>query len=212
MRRAIGRAMSASALVPQFTLQRDVATAELKRQREGLDAEDRVSVSDQLTAAVARALVLHPRLNATLLAEQKEIVELAAINVGLAFAVDDGLISPPIMGADRLTLAQLAGTRREIGESVRSGTVAAAALAEVTFTISNLGPFGIDRFTALVVPPQAAIVAVGSTRPDGSLTLSLSCDHRVVDGAPGAEFLRDVAAGLEEPSWMLELGTAGVGA
>jgi Pyruvate/2-oxoglutarate dehydrogenase complex, dihydrolipoamide acyltransferase (E2) component, and related enzymes len=208
MRRAIGRAMTASAAIPQFTVERVVSTAALSDQRALFDAADRISFTDQLVAAVSRALVAHPRLNATIVPEDKIIVELASVNIGLAFAVDDGLISPPVMTADRLSLKDLSKARREIGEAVRSGNVSPAALAEVTFTISNLGPFGVDRFTALVVPPQAAILAVSAVNPEGRMSLSLSCDHRVVDGAPAAEYLRDVADALEEPGWMTELETA----
>jgi pyruvate dehydrogenase E2 component (dihydrolipoamide acetyltransferase) len=205
MRRAIGRAMSASAAIPQFTIERAVATTALADQRSQLDPEERVSLSDQLVAAVSRGLVLHPRLNATYLAEEKAILELAAINVGIAYAVDDGLISPPTRRSNELDLTQLARARHAAGKAVREGSVDAASLADVTFTISNLGPFGVDRFKALVVPPQAAILAIGAIDSKARMGLSLSCDHRVVDGAPGAEFLRDVAELLEDPAWMLRI-------
>ena len=214
MRRAIGRAMSLSATIPQFTLQRDVQTAFAAEHRAAFDAEARISLTDQLVAAVSRALSIHPRMNSILAESEKRIVELAAINVGIAYAIPDGLIAPPIMNANERTLPELSRERRAAAEAAAEGTVSAAALAEVTFTVSNLGPMGIKSFTALVVPPQAAILAVGATDAEGMMPLSLSCDHRIVDGAPAAEFLGSVVELLEQPTWMdsivsKEAGTVG---
>jgi pyruvate dehydrogenase E2 component (dihydrolipoamide acetyltransferase) len=197
--------MTASALVPQFALQRDVPIAALAEQRRGLDPDARISLTDQLVAAIARGLVEHPRLNAILIDDGKTILELAGINIGIAFAMPDGLVTPPILAADRLSLAELATERRAVGKAAAEGRLDAAVLAEVTFTLSNLGPFGISRFTALVAPPQAAILAVGAPAANGLLTLSLSCDHRVVDGAPAAECLATIAGLLEQPNWMRAL-------
>jgi pyruvate dehydrogenase E2 component (dihydrolipoamide acetyltransferase) len=204
MRRAIVRAMTASAQIPQFTLGRDVHAGPLAAVREHLGDARSVSLTDQIVAAVARSLVEHPRLNASYVEDEVAIIEHSQINVGIAVAIRDGLVTPPILDANRLSLFDLAAARREATSAVRDRRIDAASLAKVTFTISNLGPFGVDRFTALVVPPQAAILAVGAVS-DGRMCLSLSCDHRVVDGAPAAEFLRDVVAGLEEPEWMERL-------
>jgi pyruvate dehydrogenase E2 component (dihydrolipoamide acetyltransferase) len=201
MRRAIARSMSASAAIPQFTLDHEVNVAAVTAMRHGLPETSGVSVTDFITTAVARALVWHPRVNATYLGDEG-IRELAAINIGLVYAVADGLLTPPIRDANRLSLLELAMARHRLAEAVRDHRVSAAELADVTFTISNLGPLGIRRFRALVVPPQAAILAVGASTESGLVALSLSCDHRVLDGAPAAAFLRDVVELVEEPSWM----------
>ena len=203
-RRALVRAMVASAAIPQFTLQRDVRTVGLAALRERLDASDGVSMTDQIVATVAWALARHPRLNASYLDGENAIVEHPAVHVGIAIAVPDGIMNAPVLDADKLSLADLARERRAATTGVRERTIDAAVLFKTTFTISNLGPFGVDRFTALVVPPQAAILAVGAVTDD-RMCLSLSCDHRVVDGAPAAEFLRDVVERLEEPAWMTSL-------
>lgn len=206
-RRAVVRAMVASAAIPQFTLDRGVRTASLAELRKRLKPDDAVSLTDQIVAAVARGLARHQRLNASYLQDEGAILEHRAINVGIAIAIPDGLVTPPILKADMLSLPDLARARRAGTAAVRDRSINAALLAKVTFTISNLGPFGVQRFTALVVPPQAGILAVGAVTDD-RMCLSLSCDHRVVDGAPAAEFLRDVVGLLEQPTWMETLPKA----
>jgi pyruvate dehydrogenase E2 component (dihydrolipoamide acetyltransferase) len=116
----------------------------------------------------------------------------------------DGLVVPSILDADRLSLAELADRRRALTEAAREGRLKPADVFSTTFTVSNLGPTGVSRFRALVLPPQAGILAVGGTSPRGTMALALSCDHRVVDGLPAAMFLRDVAERLHDPSWMLD--------
>lgn len=200
LRRAIAKSMAASAAVPQFTIEYDVPLGPASERRERWRAAGMpVSVADLLTASTARALRAHPRVNASF--EGDAILEHQEINIGLAVALDDGLIAPAVRNADRLTLIELAAERRRLTDAATSGALTPEEVLSATFTISNLGPFGVSRFRALVVPPQAAILAVGGTRPDGSITLSLSCDHRVLDGAPAAEFLRDVAGLLAVPDW-----------
>src|SRR5581483_3590314 len=144
------------------------------------------SITDVLTAACARALRAHPGVNASF--DGDAIVRHREINVGLAVALDDGLLSPAILRADELDLAALAEERTRLVAAARAGRLSGAELSAATFTISNLGPFGIDRFQSLVVPPQAAILAVGAIRADATVSLCLSCDHRVLDGAPVARF------------------------
>jgi pyruvate dehydrogenase E2 component (dihydrolipoamide acetyltransferase) len=203
VRRAVGAAMTASAQIPQFTLE---ATARLGRaaawRRDASAGDARPSWSDLLTAASARALVAHPYVNASV--DGRDLVEHAAVNVGLAVAIDDGLVVPAILGADRLAVADLARERRRLTTAARAGELRPAELYGATFSISNLGPYGIERFRALVIPPQAAILAVGRLDDRGAeptMALSLSCDHRVLDGAPAAVFLRDLVGFLEEPAW-----------
>jgi pyruvate dehydrogenase E2 component (dihydrolipoamide acetyltransferase) len=196
--------MTASALVPQFTVEVDVPLGELAELRARWRSAGRpVSVADVLTAATARALRSHPRVNASW--TDAAILEHADINIGLAVAVPDGLVAPAVLRADTLDLPGLAAERTRLTAAARESRLTPEELLSATFTISNLGPFGVSRFRALVVPPQAAILAVGGPRTDGTTTLALSCDHRVLDGAPAAEFLRDLAGSLTAPAWLDDL-------
>ena len=204
LRKAIAKSMTASALVPQFTVEYDVPFDRVAERRAGWkSAGHDISVADVLTAACARALRAHPQVNASW--AETSILHHAEVNVGLAVALPDGLVAPAVRSADTLDLVQLAGERKRLTAAAQEGRLTPDELLSATFTISNLGTFGVSRFRALVVPPQAAILAVGGVRPDGTVALALSCDHRVLDGAPGALFLRDVAAGLTEPDWLEQL-------
>lgn len=201
MRRAIAKAMTASALVPQFTIEVDADLAPVAAARDRLrDAGRTVSVTDFLVVASAQALRAHRRVNASF--ADDAILEHDVVNVGLAVALDDGLIAPAVFDADALAIDAVAAERVRLTEAARAGTLTVEEVMSATFTISNLGPLGITRFRALVVPPQAAILAVGSTGPDGLACLSLSCDHRVIDGAPAAAFLRAVVDRLESSAWV----------
>ncbi len=201
MRRAIVRSMTASAQVPQFAIEIDARLAALAELRARLAADGvRVSYSDVLTAACAAALVAHPNVNASF--DDDAIARHAEVNVGLAISLDDGLIAPAVLGADRLSLRELEAERVRLTAAARAGSLTAAEATAATFTISNLGPFGVTRFAALVVPPQAAILAVGGLTEERRLALTLSSDHRVLDGAPAASFLADVVARLEDCAWV----------
>lgn len=199
MRRAIARSMSASALVPQFTIETEARLGALA----GLRERVRVSYSDVLTAACAATLREHPQVNASF--DEDAIVQHGEVNVGIAISLEDGLIAPAILGADRLTLRELEAERLRLTGAAQAGTLKPAEALSATFTISNLGPLGIRRFRALVVPPQAAILAVGLVTEAGELSLSLSCDHRVLDGAPAARFLAALTRRLEQPDWVERL-------
>jgi len=204
MRRAIVATMSLSAQTPQFTLDRTVDLSRLVSLRAELAAAGApVSVSDVLTAACARALRAHPMVNASF--DEDAIVVHSRVNIGLAVALPEGLVSPAIFDADRLSLAELAAERQRLRDGAMAGKLRGEALFGATFTISNLGTYGVDRFRALVIPPQAAILAVGALQTRGessAMQVSLSCDHRVLDGAPAAEFLGTVAKALEHPDWI----------
>ncbi len=195
LRRAVVRTAVASSAVPQFTVERTVDVRPVQHLRAA--GGRRFSLSDALTAATAGALAAHRRLNASW--TEEGIVEHGAVNVGLAVAVEDGLVVPAIRGADRLGLGELAAERVRLTAAARTGTLRPDDVFSTTFTISNLGPHGVHRFRALVLPPQAAVLAVGAV-VDGRLELALSCDHRVVDGAPAAGFLAEVADRLEDPA------------
>ena len=186
--------------VPQFVLTRDVDARRL------LDRDPDTSVTDLLVEASARALVRHPRLTASW--RDGGPISGDGVNVGVAVATTDALVVPVIHGADRLTLPEISVCRRELVEAARAGTLRPADVQGGTFTISNLGMYGVDAFQAIVNAPQAAILAVGRIveRPvalDGAvvarpmLTLTVSFDHRVVDGARGAEFLDTLASLIE---------------
>jgi pyruvate dehydrogenase E2 component (dihydrolipoamide acetyltransferase) len=201
--------------VPHFYLERDVNAKALVQWRAELNGRQAVKITytDLLVKLVAAALQQHPRLNAAWHDEQ--IVTNEAINVGLAVAVEDGLLVPVIQSANQLPLAAIAERRATLVERAGSGKLQPADMANGTFTISNLGMFGIERFNAIVNPPQAAILAVGAlvervvavkgkakVRP--MMTLTLSCDHRIVDGARAAQFLQTLVGYIEAPLRLLE--------
>jgi pyruvate dehydrogenase E2 component (dihydrolipoamide acetyltransferase) len=164
------------------------------------------SYTDVVVSAAAKALAANPRLRSRF--DGDAIVEVAGAHVGLAVAVTDGLLVPVIRDADSKDLAALVKEREHLEEGAHAGRLSADALTGAVFSVSNLGSLGVDRFTALVNPPEAAILAMGRVRDrvvarDGKaevrpvVTLTLSVDHRVADGADAARFLDDVATRLE---------------
>ena len=203
MRKAIATAMSrSSAEAPQFKLERDIDMTRANEQRKRAG----VSYTDVVVSAVARALAAHPRLRSRF--DGDAVVERAGAHVGLAVAVDDGLLVPVIRDADRKDPAALAKERERLEAAARSAHLGMDDLTGAVISVSNLGSFGVDRFTAIVNPPEAAIVAVGRVRDRVvatgggpavrlTVTLTLSVDHRVADGADAARYLEDVARLLE---------------
>lgn len=196
--------------VPHFFVVREIDAGALLKEREKLGAG--FTHTDVLVALVARVLVRHPRLNASW--SEAGIRHHAAVNISIAIAVPEGVVAPVIGNANHLDLAQIAAQRRDLTERARAGRLRPADLADGTFTISNLGMYGVDAFSAIITPPQAAVLAVGSiadrvvaiqgmpaVRP--MMTLTLSSDHRVVDGAKAAEFLRDLAEAIRQPALLL---------
>jgi len=164
------------------------------------------TVTDILLAACAQTLTAHPALNAHYADEAVTVFE--EVNLGIAVATDAGLVVPVVHGAERLDVAGLAAARREAVGKARGGKLAMADVTGGTFTVSNLGMMGIDRFDAILNVPQVAILAVGSTRQrqlwnDGDpawrpvAELTLTCDHRAIDGASGAAFLSALHTTLE---------------
>jgi pyruvate dehydrogenase E2 component (dihydrolipoamide acetyltransferase) len=200
--------------VPHFFLTRDVDASALNAARERqLPAVEkshgvRVSHTDLLVAAVCRALRKHPRMNASFAGDGIRLND--DINIALAMAVEHAVVTAVIPRADVTALGDIAARRRELADRARDGKLQPHDIAGATFTISNLGMFGVDAFTAIIVPPQAGILAVGAiadrvvalngqpaVRP--MMTLTLSSDHRVADGATAAAFLADVVAALADP-------------
>jgi len=168
-----------------------------------------VTYTDLLVKLVAASLRLHPRLNATW--HEDRLALNKDIHLGLAVAVDEGLVVPVIHEADTLDVRALARRREELLGKARAGKLRPQDIRGGTFTISNLGMYGVDAFNAIINPPQVAILAVGrivervvpvNSRPaiQPMLTLTLSCDHRAIDGARGAQFLKTVAELIEQPA------------
>jgi pyruvate dehydrogenase E2 component (dihydrolipoamide acetyltransferase) len=189
----------------QLTITTEADVTALVQRRAELAAQCNVTYTDLLVAAVAAALRVHPRLRVTV--EGDRIQSHDAIHIGIAVALDEGLIVPVIRDADRKTVQQIADASRALVEKARAGSLGVDEVSGGLFTITNLGMYGIDAFTPIINLPQIAILGVGRIvdKPavhDGQiairslLTLSLTFDHRIVDGAPAAAFLHDVAARL----------------
>jgi pyruvate dehydrogenase E2 component (dihydrolipoamide acetyltransferase) len=215
VRRTIARRLTEAWTVPVFQL---VVSADMTRaneivaRRRELDPDVRVTVTDLLTKVCAAALMRHRDVNVQYADDGLRVFPSA--NVGIAVAAPQGLVVPVVKGAERLTLAEIAALRSDLVGRAREGKLRAEDLDAGTFTISNLGMFGVNQFVAVLNPPQAAILAVGATeeRPvveDGELvvlpmmTMTLTVDHRAVDGAPAAEFLGIVKQLLEWPGLAL---------
>ena len=210
----VDRLTQAWTTIPHFYLMREVNVSRLVTWREKIQntSEEKITYTDLLVRLTAAALRKYPRLNASW--QNESILLNAEINIGLAVAVEDGLVVPVIHRADEMSLSQLAARRAELVNLARAGKLHLEDLSGGTFTLSNLGMYGVDAFNAIVNPPQAAILAVsriadrvvpvnGQPAVQPMLTLSLSCDHRVVDGARGAEFLQALADLIEEPLQLL---------
>ena len=219
MRKTIARRLTESKqTVPHFYLTIDVDVDALMRFRESLNAElakatgtdepVRISVNDLLIKAVAIALKRVPACNASFSPEA--LLQHTRVDISVAVAVPDGLVTPVVRDADKKSVVAIAREVRELAGRARSKKLSPEEMQNGTFSISNLGMFGIDEFAAVINPPEGAILAVGRVRQEPSvrdglvvvanrLKLTLSCDHRVVDGAIGAAFLAELRALLAEP-------------
>jgi pyruvate dehydrogenase E2 component (dihydrolipoamide acetyltransferase) len=210
----VARRMAESkATAPHFYLEAEVdmsrlveARAQIKAGAAGGDVVP--SFNDMIVKACALALREHPRANGAYRDGRFELH--SRVNVGIAVAANDALVVPTIFDADRKVLRQIAAEARALAGKVRDGQITPPELSGATFTVSNLGMFGIDSFAAVINPPQAAILAVGAIteRPavrDGGIStahlmrVNLACDHRILYGAQAAEFLARIRALLEEP-------------
>jgi pyruvate dehydrogenase E2 component (dihydrolipoamide acetyltransferase) len=216
LQQLIARRMAeAKATIPEFQVQTEVEMsaavafrAQLK-ELAGAQCQPAPSLNDLIVKACALCLRRHPRANGSYVDGAFELHE--RVNVGVAVAADDALVVPVIPDADVLTLGQLAVTSRRLAESVRAGTISPPDLSGATFTVSNLGMYGMTAITPVINPPQAAILGVGAIRDvlargaageivDRKLvTLTLSCDHRILYGADAAQFLAAIKQLLESP-------------
>ncbi|MGH2970732.1 MAG: dihydrolipoamide acetyltransferase family protein [Gaiellaceae bacterium] len=215
IRKTIARRLTEAWTVPAFmlTVSADMTRAnELVARRRELEPDVRVTVTDLLTRVCARALVRHPGMNVQY--TEDALLSFPNANVGIAVAAPQGLVVPVVHNAEQLSLSQIANVRGDLVSRARESKLRAEDIDGGTFTISNLGMFDVDQFVAVLNPPQASILAVGATREqvvpvDSELaivplmTMTLTCDHRAVDGATGAEFLNTIKTFLEDPGLAL---------
>jgi pyruvate dehydrogenase E2 component (dihydrolipoamide acetyltransferase) len=212
MRATIARRLTSSiGPVPHFFLTTEIEmdrVAELRRQINEFDKENKVSVNDIIIKVVAGALVRHPQVNASF--QDKVVRYYERADIGVAVAIDEGLITPVVRAADGKSIGQISREVRQLAERARARKLQPDEYTGATFSISNLGMLGIDEFTAVINPPEAAILAVGAMQPkpvvrDGAVVVrqmmrvTMSCDHRVIDGATGAKFLQTFKQLLENP-------------
>jgi pyruvate dehydrogenase E2 component (dihydrolipoamide acetyltransferase) len=215
IRMTIARRLTEAWTVPvfQLTVSADMTrgNALLDRSRD-VDPEVQLTVTDLIVRVCGSALARHPDVNVQF--AEDALLRFPSADIGLAVAAPQGLVVPVIRSVERLSLAEVGGIRADLVQRARSGSLQVADLEGGSFTISNLGMFGVEQFSAVLNPPQAAILAVGATTDrsvavDGEIvvrpmmTVTLTVDHRAVDGAPAADFLRTVKRFLEDPALAL---------
>lgn len=209
MRRTIARRLTESKQqIPHFYVRRRVRADRLMAVRSAITA-DKPSVNDFIVKACALALMEVPALNVQV--HGNDIHRFGAADISVAVATDKGLVTPIVFGADDLSLAQIGATMKALAQRARSGKLKPEEFTGGSFSLSNLGGFGVEQFDAIINPPQGAILAVGTARPepiddDGAirivpvLHLSLSCDHRAIDGADAGRFMAALANLIEHPN------------
>jgi pyruvate dehydrogenase E2 component (dihydrolipoamide acetyltransferase) len=215
MRKTIARRLAESKFsAPHFYLSMEVDMSNAMEARKAINAQlgTKISFNDMVIKAVSMALKKHPAVNSSWLGDKIRYNN--HVNIGVAVAIPDGLVVPVVKNADMKSMSQISEEVREFAGKARDKKITPEDMQGNTFSISNLGMFGIDSFTAIINPPDACILAVGAIReepvvkngavvPGHRMNLTLSCDHRVVDGATGSEFLRTLKGMLEQPLMML---------
>jgi pyruvate dehydrogenase E2 component (dihydrolipoamide acetyltransferase) len=216
MRQTIARRLVTSiGPVPHFFLTTEIEmdrVVEMRRSVNELDPELKISINDVIIKVAAAALIQHPQVNASF--QDRNVRYYERADIGVAVAIEDGLITPVVRSADQKSLSQIAGEVRELAGRARSRKLLPEEYTGATFSISNLGMLGIDEFTAVINPPEAAILAVGAVTPKPvvrdeqvvvrqMMRVTMSCDHRVIDGATGARFLQTFKRILENPLLMI---------
>jgi len=215
MRKTIARRLSESKFTaPEFYLTIEIQMDKAMQARTRMNelSPVKISFNDIVIKAAAMALKQHPKINSSWLGDKIRINH--HVNVGVAMAVDEGLLVPVVRNTDMKSLSQIAGEVKDFSQKAKDKKLQPKDWEGSTFTISNLGMFGIDEFTAIINPPDACILAVGGIKETvivekgemkvaNIMKVTLTCDHRVVDGATGAEFLRTLKANIEEPMRML---------
>ena len=216
MRRTIARRLVTSlGPVPHFFLTAEIEmdrAAEMRRNVNALDPELKISVNDIIIKVAAAALLQHSQVTASF--QEKAVRYYEHADIGVAVAIEDGLITPVVRSADQKSLSEIASEVRDFAERARNRKLSPEEYTGASFSISNLGMFGIDEFTAVINPPEGAILAVGAMSPkpvvrDNEITVrqmmrvTMSCDHRVIDGATGAKFLQTFKKILENPLYLV---------
>ena len=201
--------------VPHFFLTTEIEmdrAAEMRRGINALDPDLKISINDIIIKVTAAALMQHPEVNASF--QEKFVRYYEHADIGVAVAIEDGLITPVVRAADQKSLSQIAAEVRELAERARSKRLKPEEYTGATFSISNLGMFGIDEFTAVINPPEGAILAIGAMTAKPVvreneivirqiMRVTMSCDHRVIDGATGAKFLQTFKKILENPLYLV---------
>ncbi len=201
--------------VPHFFLTTEIEMDRAAEMRKGINALDpdlKISINDIIIKVAAAALIQHPQVNASY--QEKVVRYYERADVGVAVAIEDGLITPVVRAADQKSLSQIAAEVRELAERARSKRLKPEEYTGATFSVSNLGMFGIDEFTAVINPPEGAILAIGAMNAKPvvreneivirqMMRVTMSCDHRVIDGATGAKFLQTFKKILENPLYLV---------
>jgi pyruvate dehydrogenase E2 component (dihydrolipoamide acetyltransferase) len=201
--------------IPHFFLTSEIEmdrAVEMRRGINSLDPELKISINDIVIKVAAAALIQHPQVNASF--QEKVIRYYEHADVGVAVAIEDGLITPVVRSADLKSLGQIANEVRELAERARLRRLRPEEYTGASFSISNLGMFGIDEFTAVINPPEGAILAIGAVTSKPVvreneivirqiMRVTMSCDHRVIDGATGAKFLQTFKKILENPLYLV---------
>src|SRR5687768_4177784 len=216
MRRTIAKRLVTSlGPVPHFFLTTEIEmdrAAEMRRNINELDPDLKLSINDIIIKVAAAALIAHPQVNASF--QEKTVRYYERADVGVAVAIEDGLITPVVRAADQKSLSEIAREVRDLAERARKRKLKPEEYTGASFSISNLGMFGIDEFTAVINPPEGAILAIGAmtAKPvvrDNEIVVrqmmrvTMSCDHRVIDGATGAKFLQTFKKILENPLYLV---------
>jgi pyruvate dehydrogenase E2 component (dihydrolipoamide acetyltransferase) len=216
MRRTIAKRLITSlGPVPHFFLTTEIEmdrAAEMRRAINELDPELKISINDIIIKVAAAALMQHPQVNASF--QDKVVRYYEHADIGVAVAIDEGLITPIVRAADQKSLGEIAAEVRDLAARARNRKLKPEEYLGASFSVSNLGMFGIDEFTAIINPPEAAILAVGAMSPKPvvrnneivvrqMMRVTMSCDHRVVDGATGAKFLQTFKKILENPLFLV---------
>jgi pyruvate dehydrogenase E2 component (dihydrolipoamide acetyltransferase) len=216
MRRTIAKRLVTSlGPVPHFFLTTEIEmdrAAEMRSGINSLDPELKISVNDIIIKVAAAALMQHPQVNASF--QEKVVRYYEHADIGVAVAIDEGLITPIVRSADQKSLSEIAEEVRDLAERARNRKLRPEEFLGASFSISNLGMFGIDEFTAVINPPEGAILAVGAMSPKPvvrnnevvvrqMMRVTMSCDHRVIDGATGAKFLQTFKKIIENPLFLV---------
>ena len=201
--------------VPHFFLTSEIEmdrAVEMRQSIKALDPDLKISINDIIIKVAAAVLLQHPQVNASF--QEKSVRYYEQADIGVAVAIEDGLITPVVRAANQKSLSEIAQEVRELAEKARNRKLVPEEYTGASFSISNLGMFGIDEFTAIINPPEAAILAVGAVTPkpvvrDNQIVVrqmmrvTMSCDHRVIDGATGASFLQTFKKILENPLYLV---------